>query len=312
MEKYQETETDDSRQLSFTREVFSGLRIRPSANVEICAAGRKPITVHRLTLATDDLRLIHSSVRGASIRRGTLPAPRSFGLTKTGRVPNNWCGHAEDGRSICCFAGEFEAFSAGDFEGATMTFSPKLMRAICGDTLAMGESAKPSLHLPTAEVRMMAHRTLAGLESLCGSGSDADLEAISRETRRVCDLLVTSVHVQKSDSQRPTRGRQRHFEVAVAFIESTLAEPMTLNRLSLKCGVSARTLEYAFKECSGMSPKAYVKSRKLQRVHAELVSRDGTESIADVANRWGFWHMGQFARDFRRQYGVLPREVRRG
>jgi transcriptional regulator GlxA family with amidase domain len=28
----------------------------------------------------------------------------------------------------------------------------------------------------------------------------------------------------------------------------------------------------------------------------------------DVANAWGFWHMGQFARNYKRQFGELPSE----
>ena len=31
---------------------------------------------------------------------------------------------------------------------------------------------------------------------------------------------------------------------------------------------------------------------------------------ANVAHRWGFWHMGQFARDYRRLFGELPSETR--
>jgi len=31
--------------------------------------------------------------------------------------------------------------------------------------------------------------------------------------------------------------------------------------------------------------------------------------VTDVANSWGFWHMGQFAADFRRQFGELPSET---
>jgi AraC family ethanolamine operon transcriptional activator len=39
-------------------------------------------------------------------------------------------------------------------------------------------------------------------------------------------------------------------------------------------------------------------------------STSGASSrIADVANRWGFWHMGQFAADYRRQFGELPSET---
>ena len=30
------------------------------------------------------------------------------------------------------------------------------------------------------------------------------------------------------------------------------------------------------------------------------------EKVANVANRWGFWHLGQFAADYREQFGELP------
>lgn len=33
--------------------------------------------------------------------------------------------------------------------------------------------------------------------------------------------------------------------------------------------------------------------------------------IADVANRWGFWHMGQFAQDYSKLVGELPSETLR-
>jgi len=31
--------------------------------------------------------------------------------------------------------------------------------------------------------------------------------------------------------------------------------------------------------------------------------------VADVANRHGFWHMGQFAKDYRKTFGELPSET---
>jgi hypothetical protein len=35
--------------------------------------------------------------------------------------------------------------------------------------------------------------------------------------------------------------------------------------------------------------------------------------VNDFANRWGFWHMGQFAADYRRLFAELPaRTLRRG
>jgi len=44
-------------------------------------------------------------------------------------------------------------------------------------------------------------------------------------------------------------------------------------------------------------------------VRRDLQRADPSEKIADVANRWGFWHMGQFAADYRRQFGELPSET---
>jgi len=31
--------------------------------------------------------------------------------------------------------------------------------------------------------------------------------------------------------------------------------------------------------------------------------------VAEIANAWGFWHMGQFARDYRFMFGELPSET---
>jgi AraC family ethanolamine operon transcriptional activator len=33
--------------------------------------------------------------------------------------------------------------------------------------------------------------------------------------------------------------------------------------------------------------------------------------INEIANRWGFWHMSQFAADYRRFFGELPSETLR-
>jgi len=31
--------------------------------------------------------------------------------------------------------------------------------------------------------------------------------------------------------------------------------------------------------------------------------------ISTIAGKYNFWHMGQFAKDFKRQFGVLPSEI---
>ena len=60
----------------------------------------------------------------------------------------------------------------------------------------------------------------------------------------------------------------------------------------------------------GLSPKAYLKARRLNAVRRELL-RDETAvgTIFDRASSWGFWHMGQFGRDYKAMFGELPSET---
>jgi AraC family ethanolamine operon transcriptional activator len=44
-------------------------------------------------------------------------------------------------------------------------------------------------------------------------------------------------------------------------------------------------------------------------VRAELLTGPVSTAIADVANNWGFWHMGQFAHNYRKLFGELPSET---
>ena len=77
--------------------------------------------------------------------------------------------------------------------------------------------------------------------------------------------------------------------------------------------MSARTLEYAFQETFGMAPKPWLMKRSLNRVRSELRRARGTETtVADIANDWGFWHMGQFAADYRKMFGKLPSQTLAG
>lgn len=72
-------------------------------------------------------------------------------------------------------------------------------------------------------------------------------------------------------------------------------------------GVSERTLEYAFRERFGITPKAVLSSIRLNGVHRELkLTNGGNTKIADIASRWGFWQMGQFAKDYKLMFGELP------
>ena len=95
------------------------------------------------------------------------------------------------------------------------------------------------------------------------------------------------------------------------FAEESSEEVLTVEDLKTVTGVSHRTLNYAFREHLGVTPKTYLKSMRLDAARRDLGRSGPDTKIADIANRHGFWHLGQFAADYRRQFGELPSETLR-
>ena len=82
--------------------------------------------------------------------------------------------------------------------------------------------------------------------------------------------------------------------------------------LCRELAVSERTLHYAFQEVRGLSPMAYFRAVRLNAVRQELKAAADTATVHEVAQRWGFWHTGEFAAAYRRLFGELPSETFQG
>ncbi|MGI9240067.1 MAG: helix-turn-helix domain-containing protein, partial [Verrucomicrobiales bacterium] len=106
------------------------------------------------------------------------------------------------------------------------------------------------------------------------------------------------------------RSRTRAVKKALDIIADRADEPVSVAEIARLTEVTDRTLRYAFEESYGISPKQYLQAYRLNRVHRQLrqARREG-ENVSDVANSWGFWHMGQFAKDYRRMFGALPTQT---
>ena len=94
------------------------------------------------------------------------------------------------------------------------------------------------------------------------------------------------------------------------YITDELGDLVSISDLCLITNVSERTLQYTFKEYYGISPKAYLKARMLNKVHTDLRLADPSNTkVIDIASQWGFWHMGQFAADYKKMFGKSPSET---
>ena len=68
-----------------------------------------------------------------------------------------------------------------------------------------------------------------------------------------------------------------------------------------------KILRNCFLDVLGRSPIHYLKAVRLNAVHRELGSPHSPyATVQDAAMAWGFWHMGQFGRDYQRLFGERP------
>ncbi|MBS4727593.1 AraC family transcriptional regulator [Mycobacterium sp. SM1] len=133
------------------------------------------------------------------------------------------------------------------------------------------------------------------------------------------ELLMNSLlHVQPSNYHdelvRPAKkpGR-RVVQAAIDYIENHLAEPITMESIARNVHMSIRSIQQGFRDELGLSPMTYLRDRRLERVHEELADAmpgDGV-TVTEVATRWGFNHLGSFAAEYRKRWGVAPSETLR-
>jgi len=113
-------------------------------------------------------------------------------------------------------------------------------------------------------------------------------------------------------SRREYSNRRIAVERARRFIHENLPNPIRLSELCAHAHTQARSLEYGFHEVLGISPVSYIKALRLNRIHHLLLSRlSADRTITEIALDCGFWHLSQFAADYRKFFGESPSSARR-
>jgi AraC-like DNA-binding protein len=96
---------------------------------------------------------------------------------------------------------------------------------------------------------------------------------------------------------------------AQRYCEEHAGECVSLRDIAAAARVSVRTLQYDFRHHLHTTPLAYLRKVRLEHAHADLVrmAQTGTQAtVAEVATRWGFMHLGRFSCLYRDTYGRPP------
>ena len=108
-----------------------------------------------------------------------------------------------------------------------------------------------------------------------------------------------------------TRQRRDMVDATLAIFEASPREPVSVGAVCGVLGVGERTLERAFQERLGLSPRAYERERRLRAAHGLILTEGDRLSITDIAMSFSFWHLGRFAGAYAMLFGCSPSETQR-
>jgi AraC-like DNA-binding protein len=97
------------------------------------------------------------------------------------------------------------------------------------------------------------------------------------------------------------------------YLEAHLSERVTMDDISRSVHMSVRAIQQGFREELGTTPMLYLRDRRLERAHEDLtdvIPSDGV-TVTDVAGRWGFTHLSNFAVLYKKRWGESPSETLR-
>lgn len=170
------------------------------------------------------------------------------------------------------------------------------------------------------EVASLSKATMQRLQSdlrrMCSTFHGRPTGSISSRHRRILERRLPALMIRTlaeslpSPHRHPITDRQRALQAALDFIYTQPHDAVTVRDLCRATGNSERVLQYAFRSHFDITPGAYLKATRLASIRRQLrQSSPQKGTISNLANEWGFWHMGQFAADYRLHFGELPSET---
>jgi AraC family ethanolamine operon transcriptional activator len=136
---------------------------------------------------------------------------------------------------------------------------------------------------------------------------------IARREESLALAILDGLTDARPSEQQVLLKSDRGLNLALELIHDSDLENISAVELCRNTDISQRSLEKCFVKRFGVTTKKYIKCLRLAKVRRGLLNFDkaNCESIIELAGIQGFWHMGQFAADYRRLYGELPSETLR-
>lgn len=237
------------------------------------------------------------------------PGCTAVGFSIDDGVPIRFNGVERD-RSVIAIGSGGAAYSAVERTArqfASIVFSPEILDRGWPQTGAnfkifeTSEAAQGRLRRLVLEVLSVSPQLAGASEATIAS------EAIKESLLAAIDHAFTEVVTAKWALRANSTRQFRVFREVQALLSSDLGHPIYSGDIARQIGVSVRTVHDAVQRYRGISLHRYLRLRRLWLVRQRLLA--GQQSIKACALAYGFWHLGDFSRIYRSQFGESPSET---
>ncbi len=270
-------------------------------------------------VVTPEVIILDASLNRRLIQCGTQPTGmRSFVIMAESATPFIWRKQEVTKDCLMVFpkGAELDASSLGGFHVYTLSLAEHLVEE------RLFQKMNPALTIKLNQGGLWKVKT-SKLQALRCFVVSVTSEVKKRPElltqpgfrQRLCDELLSYIFDSLNFSQEkilslPFRKHARIVQGIEEWVREADTDGFSVNNLCKTLHVNERTLQRIFEQWYGVSPQQYLLAIRLNGVKREL--RGGfaaTTKISDIANLWGFWHMGKFAYYYRRQFFELPSET---
>jgi AraC family ethanolamine operon transcriptional activator len=268
-------------------------------------------------VGTDETQFFHKRYHRALCVHGAVPAGMATFLLPAHRPKAaSFCGDAITPGTLCAFIpGDQGAIrTAAGYDYITFCFAierlDRALRMLCKTTLSEVLPHTSQISAPVESVARLQGAAQVVFFPVAGPDEVPEPAAADRALEeRVLAALCAALTAGNPPRPGPlaARNRWRCVRAVRDYAQSHLSEGLDLETLCRISDVSARSLTTAFREVTGLSPLQFIKARRLAAARTALASAHRTGmSVKSIALRLGFWHLGNFARDYKAQFGENP------
>lgn len=168
------------------------------------------------------------------------------------------------------------------------------------DSEAGGQLVRPNgrISLQSGEGAALLRSTMAAAHQIA---SDVDPRGLAEIEADLLDRFLLACPAPEQRSQPES------IQQAQEFLRAHLKRPTSATRVAREVGVPLRTLYDAFRRQFGCGPIGWLRERRLEAAQRELLALTPEEtSVTEIATRYGFFHFGRFAEQYRHCFGVTP------